>query len=169
MGNDTIKINIDWFNDFLISIWVLINPRYWLMNNSYSKSWDKELIKLMDEHTFINQTEHTAQLGDKIIWIENHPYASFTDYSNSDLTRDYRPSRKTIYKAMQKLKKDRLIMTSGVNPCGEIPLQAMGGESMSYLSTARITMDRGVFNAKLTDVKTIYDNGIPSHWDEIND
>lgn len=176
MGKETININFEWFKDLLISLWVLINPNYWLMNYSYSKDWDNELNRLMNEHTFINIDEFTAKLGDRIIWITNYPFASFREYIGMYSTK--RPSKKTIYKAMKKLKRDKLIVWEVTNPCMEVPLQGdglpssfsivRGGEGMLMQSSVTINFNTGKTESTLTQVKTIHGNGIPSHWDEID-
>ena len=95
-------------------------PHYWLMNNSYSEKWDRELVVLMEHHNFTQShtvyningktiigyiSKYEAMLGDVEIWVNNHPYASFikgsvTNHGNG------RPSRQTIYLAHKKLRKD---------------------------------------------------------------
>jgi hypothetical protein len=100
MKNSTIKIDLNWVKDFVIRLKIFFNPSYWIMNHPYSAEWDKELNDLMGEHDFKKHSDYYSFLGDKKIWVQNHPYASFT--------RDYqRPSRITIYKANEKLKSDR--------------------------------------------------------------
>ena len=86
MKKETIKINFSWFNDLIIQIWVAINPRYWIMDEWYSSKWDKELNDLMERYDFKiephSYTHLVVKLGNKEIWVGNHPYASFTDYSS---------------------------------------------------------------------------------------
>lgn len=175
MKKDTIKIDFTSIktiiNDILIQIWVIINPRYWIMNNSYSAEWNKELKFLMKNHVFVindYDTKCTAKLGSREIWIANHPYASFTRYSRYSFFggESGRPSRLTIYKAKQKLERDVNILQPievsdqvMTNPCGEIMLG--GGESMLYEST---------FTTKISGQTTSHvgelSNGIPKNWDE---
>lgn len=94
---------------------VLFNPVCWLQNNSYSAEWDFELKQLLCEHKFVKTSSCTAMLGDVHIWIENHPYSSFHPYSNSllhkqpdgfDFDDEIRPSRMTIFYAMDRLQDD---------------------------------------------------------------
>ena len=174
MGKETITINFEWFEDLLISLWVLINPKYWIMNYPYSEEWDIELNRLMDEHTFIIVDRFTAKLGDRLIWITNYPYASFRDYTMRTSTYG-RSSRKTIFRAMKKLNRDKLIEREiTTNPPMEIPLQGedplyvRGGEGMLMQSSVTINFTTGETESTLTEVKTIHGNGIPSHWDEID-
>ena len=89
---------------FIKNIQFVFRPTYWLMNYSYSKEWDKELNTLMDEHFFTNFQTYTTKLGDRKIWVENHPYASFTKVT---LGPTVRPSRLTIVRAKRHLKFSR--------------------------------------------------------------
>lgn len=79
-------------------------PKYWIMNESFSKEWDNTLNKLLSKYNFTERTEHTAYLGQNKIWIANHPHASMTPYQL--LSCEFRPSRYTVYKAYEKLNKD---------------------------------------------------------------
>lgn len=102
MSDDKIIINLDFINDLIIWLKILLNPSYWLMNNPYDREWDRTFNKLMEEYNFTDITNHTAKLGDTIVWVANHPYASFTKF----LRQSGRPSRITIYKARKKLLSD---------------------------------------------------------------
>ena len=88
---------------FIKNIQFVFRPTYWLMNYSYSKEWDKELNTLMDEHFFTDFQNCTAKLGDTKIWVENHPYASFTKFTLEN-GYHYRPSRLTLLRAKRHLK-----------------------------------------------------------------
>ena len=82
---------------------VLLTPGCWLQNYPYSKEWDKILTDLMKYYSFkLDFDCHTAVLGDRTIWISNHPYASFTSYYGLRV----RPSRRTIFKAREALLRD---------------------------------------------------------------
>lgn len=101
-GTITINFKINSkLKNLLIKIWVTINPMYWNMIYAYSNSWDYELNNLMDNYDFTDIDEYTAKLNGVEIWIANHPYASFRPYPER-----IRPSKYTIYKGMEKLKKD---------------------------------------------------------------
>jgi hypothetical protein len=76
---------------------------------------------------------------------------------------------------MKKLNRDKLIEREiTTNPPMEIPLQGedplyvRGGEGMLMQSSVTINFTTGETESTLTEVKTIHGNGIPSHWDEIN-
>jgi hypothetical protein len=56
----------------------------------------------MESEKFVSQNNYTARLGDRIVWIENHPYASFTPVGYPQA----RPSRATILRAHDKLMED---------------------------------------------------------------
>lgn len=87
--------------DFLISI----TPFYWFQNNPYNKEWDQILNQLLDEEQFVRLDNYTAKLGKIVVWVENHPYASFSPWFPSLL--DIRPSRRTIAKAYRLLPKPK--------------------------------------------------------------
>jgi hypothetical protein len=180
MKKETIKINFSWFNDLIIQIWVAINPRYWIMDEWYSSKWDKELNDLMERYDFEAYTHLVVKLGDKEIWVGNHPYASFTDYS-SFRNISGRPSKLTIYKAKQKLERDlkkpqpieenNQVMT---NPCGEISLGDYSGSTITHISnnvddyveiTSPMLLDfemMGNIKPEVGDLK----NGIPNNWED---
>ena len=79
----------------------------------------EELRQLMKQHDFKQLTENYGQikhicryqvkLGDRKIWVENHPYASFCDKTLTEFpyTKRRRPSRQTIYLAKKKLEEDK--------------------------------------------------------------
>ena len=117
MKKETIKIDLSWIKDIFIQIWVFINPNYWIMNENYSKTWDDELKSLMNEHSFTEIGEYQAKLGNTTIWISNHPYASFTNYTFGRNISG-RASRLTIYKAKQKLDKDKIASSQNPNKIG---------------------------------------------------
>lgn len=83
---------------------VLLTPSCWIQNDPYSSLWDKKLNQLMRENKFIRDNDYHSKIGGCTVWIENHPYASFT----CDLLPEGRPSRRTILKAMDRLQQDYL-------------------------------------------------------------
>ena len=97
-----------------INIKFLFMPSYWLLNYSYSKSWDVKLNKLLNKHKFTNINDYTAELDNTIIWITNHPYASFKQFTKNSYCNN-RPSRQTIYKAKQLLEYDKYTFRKGNN------------------------------------------------------
>ncbi len=88
----------------LTNVSMIFRPNYWLMNNRFSKSWDTTLLHLMKRHRFKRNCEHTAWLGNVLIWTSNHPYSSFTPYENYKI--GVRPRRSTIMLAQEKLEAD---------------------------------------------------------------
>jgi hypothetical protein len=81
-------------------------PHYWFMNDDeYSESWDKELNSLLDNNKFVYQSEYTAMLGNSLIWVGNYPYSCFQPYYYYQSAK-FRPSRSTILKAKKKLDKE---------------------------------------------------------------
>ena len=107
----------------LENIKFIFMPDYWIMNNDYCEKWDAEIRRLMKEHDFKEAVDnygrikhickYEAKLGDRKIWVENHPYASFCDRSLATELRELRtrkrvrPSRQTIYLAKKKLEEDK--------------------------------------------------------------
>ena len=103
--------------DFFISLKFLFKPKYWMMNNPYSKEWDQQLNQLMEEHHFTDIGACTAQLGEHLIWISNYPYSTFTPYDTG--MSDFRASRLTITRARKKLIKDMVLEFGRVKPESE--------------------------------------------------
>ena len=95
------------FKRFILNLQFIFKPRYWAMNFKYSSKWDKELNVLLDEHTFDESKDNgrTAFLGGTLIWISNHPYASFLPFFGI-VRGKFRPSRLTIKKAYKKFIKE---------------------------------------------------------------
>jgi hypothetical protein len=145
MIKETIHINFKGILELIIKFTIWMNPSYWFMNDRFNSKWDKLLNELMDTYEFTNIDEHTAMLGDTMVWIANHPYASFTFYGDNTnphrlVLTDKRPSRYTIFKAKRKLDADRKLQDS-------------------YM----------VFDRHKDVVKQpILGNGIPKNWDGIN-
>lgn len=92
---------ISWF----LSLQFIFRPKWWLMNEPYSKEVDEIILQLLEKYEFKNicSTRCTAELGNAIIWIENRPYSCIRLYKTC--LNDFRPSRLTILKALKKLKK----------------------------------------------------------------
>lgn len=102
---------------------IIFNPKFWSMNNRYSKNWNRELNKLMETHNFeylddyiyrykgkIPNRPHYVKLGGVTIWVENYPYASFVRSNVGSILFEgsRRPSRLTIIRANRKMLKDLL-------------------------------------------------------------
>ena len=80
---------------------VLFHPSYWYQIYPYNEYWDAYCKSLLNSgNQFTNITLYRATLNNKSIWIENHPYASFTIGKGQFRVR---PSRYTIYKLHQRL------------------------------------------------------------------
>jgi len=80
------------------------------MNYPFDESWDQEFTKLLSNYRFTDIDYYYATLGERRIWIANYPHASFTlptrKLSPFEDNTQVRPSRWTIYKARQNLKRD---------------------------------------------------------------
>lgn len=93
---------------------VLLTPRCWLQNSKFLKDWDQELLARIKQGYKFKLTDfggYSADIGGEEIWIENHPYASFTTGKNgkgyefgSD-EHNIRPARTTILYARDVLEK----------------------------------------------------------------
>jgi len=80
---------------------VLFTPSCWFQGNMYSAEWDRQLKELLKTYRFTEIGEHTAKLGSCVVWIANHPYASFSPYN-----MDARPKRSTVLLAHERLVRD---------------------------------------------------------------
>lgn len=81
---------------------VLLTPSCWIQNKPYSAKWNALLNKLLMEEEFTDVTEFYARIGGIQVWINNHPYASFSPY-HGNFELNIRPRRSTILKAYDKL------------------------------------------------------------------
>jgi len=86
---------------------VILTIGCWVTVRDYSKAWDTELNDLMKTNRFMEIDAYTATLGGHLIWLENHPYASFHKYSH-DFTARLQPipKRITMLRAMDNVKED---------------------------------------------------------------
>jgi len=129
----TKKSFIEKVKDFLFA---MSHPKYWTMVNPYDEEWDLLLNGLMKKSDFKVVNGYTATIGERIIWLRNHPYGSFTPYDShindsfKAMPELIRPSRRTIHKAMKKL----------VNDC--IYNTGTDSDLLKYLLTCR-DMQRG--------------------------
>ena len=88
-------------------LWVFIHPRFWLMNYPYEEKWEKFVQEAVLDGHFTDITEYTAKLNGVQVWINNYPYAAFTNYPSAQ----FRPARKTIYELRKKLVRDIIAET----------------------------------------------------------
>ena len=99
---------------FLLTLYFIINPRWWIMNDSYSPIWDKKINDLLDKYKFEpdGHKNITAKLGDLTIWLGNYPYAYGTLYNINNISYTFtissgpRPSRYTIWRMKRRHKLD---------------------------------------------------------------
>lgn len=91
----------------LDTLTIIINPLHWISNDSYDSQWNEDLNYLLANNNFTDIGECTAKLGNNLIWIANHPYASFQSYGYNISKESGRPSKLTIIRAKRKLDKDR--------------------------------------------------------------
>ena len=103
------------FTRFFLNLQFIFKPSYWLIQNDYSADWDRILNNLLDNHRFTEIDRFTAKLGNRTVWMANHPYASFTPYRSIQEILDgkpklpeVRPSRLTIQRAYRQFTEDRL-------------------------------------------------------------
>ena len=91
------------------NLWVVVHPRYWVMNTSYDKEWDIKVnqyidkgFDLVDSHYDVfpnkekfNNNTYVIRVYDSCIWIQNYPYAYCVPVVDS-VSYNIRPSRQTI-------------------------------------------------------------------------
>jgi len=89
---------------------ILFDTNYWLMNNRYSEDWDNELTKALESGRYFTEIDsYTANFAGRCIWIENHPYASFTPHDGYYCRFKVRPSRVTVMKLRERLEQSILL------------------------------------------------------------
>lgn len=94
------------FKEIVGGIRVLFTPSCWIQNSRYSAPWEARLASAMETERFNKCDGYRAQLGSLSVWIENHPYASFTPGSRTLL--QVRPRRITILRLMDKLDQETI-------------------------------------------------------------
>lgn len=94
-----------------------LKPTYWQRISATDRMWDKKLNELMDKYSFEYLSEYEAKLGDQYVWVQNHPYASFTPTEGVKdegiryfhrILREKSPSRRTVIRAYDKYKEEVL-------------------------------------------------------------
>ena len=102
-------------NKFILTLYFILNPKWWTMNYNYSKQWDIVINQLLDTHKLQIIDQYRAKLGNIEIWISNYPYAScvlspLSEYKRGEfyIYRKVRPSRYTIYRLHKRLKIDSM-------------------------------------------------------------
>ena len=93
-------------NAIVSFFYFLFHPRWWMMNNAYTKLWDEELNQLLKTDKFTAFDGYTAKIGGKEIWVANYPHGCFNPINRHRM--DIRPSRRTIRAAYEKLQHDVL-------------------------------------------------------------
>lgn len=79
----------------------ILNPIWWRLNDRYSKRWDIELNRLIDQDNGVidymsdNVLFFNIKFGDIKVWVNNYPYAYGTPIAKG-IPSKIRPSRKTI-------------------------------------------------------------------------
>lgn len=87
--------------DILGLLRVLCTPNCWIQDYELNLEHDKWLVKSLGTSHFEEGSTHTVMLNGNVLWVANHPYASFTNIG-------MRAKRITILRAMDKLNKDKL-------------------------------------------------------------
>ena len=93
-------------------LFLIFHPSYWAMNYKYNEAWNNELIQAMKTNNFILLSAFVAELGSCRVWIGNHPFSSFTKYTNHTERIKGRPNRKTIRKAYKKMCDDDFVYSN---------------------------------------------------------
>lgn len=108
--------------ELIKSYLIYFNPKYWITSKHYDKELDCWLKNAIKHYNFEYVDEYFVKIDGKYLWIANYPYSVFyygglvereigklklqyatykTEFSKSGI-----PSRRTIYIAAKKLKKD---------------------------------------------------------------
>jgi hypothetical protein len=88
--------------NFIENFLLCFHPKYWIMNKSYNKAWDKELEDALSKYKFEHVYYYASNeigmcevmLGPHKLWVANHPYGSFID-----INKNVRASRRVVRKA----------------------------------------------------------------------
>ena len=89
----------------ILKIRVLFMPSCWIQPYPYSETYDQWLKKVLKTHKFKVENQYEATIDGETVWIENHPYASFT--KPHGFVNRVRPARSTILLAWDKLQKEQ--------------------------------------------------------------
>jgi hypothetical protein len=98
-------------------------PSYWVRINRTDPDWDLELWELLENQPITFVGRYNALVGDKIVWIENHPYASGSLINQSTSFGEH-CGRATSMLLNEKLKQGR-IMSALIYP-GETHINVNG-------------------------------------------
>jgi hypothetical protein len=76
-----------------LKLWVRsLHPRYWNVNYSVDKHWDKRLRSLINANACVERLRRcVGKIGGFEVWIGNYPYAFGSPYESDCL-----PRRRTI-------------------------------------------------------------------------
>lgn len=90
---------------FILNLQFIFKPSYWLMNYSYDKRLDEIINRLLDKGEIESIDRYTCNISGVTVWIENYPYAYCHLYNHNGLFRFSRPSRLTIQRLHNAIKK----------------------------------------------------------------
>jgi len=103
-------------NTFLRNLQFIFRPEFWNLAYEYCPVWDKTLNELLDNNRFekikcySGYVDGVYALGDYHIWAENYPYAyarnCFIWKNDKRGVVEYRPSRLTMLRMRERVKKD---------------------------------------------------------------
>ncbi len=87
---------------------VLTTPSCWIQNEPYSPAWDAECRRLlMEKVPLVRKDRYHGTWGPYDVWLENHPYASFTLYNCDAELKHGRPSRSVILRAYSLIRDEK--------------------------------------------------------------
>lgn len=102
-------------NKFILTLYFILNPKWWSMNDNYSKQWDIIINQLLDTHKLKVIDQYRVKLGNIEIWISKHDAYGYvlsplSEYKRGEfyIYRKVRPSRYTIYRLHKRLKIDSM-------------------------------------------------------------
>lgn len=96
------------FKYFLKTLFV---PKSWVRLHKTDKDWDKELWEsIQNLNNFTAVGSHNAIINDKIVWIENYPYASGQLSENGYGSKGPSCSRTTALFLQTQVEKARIIL-----------------------------------------------------------
>jgi len=96
-----------WWTEIKYFLKVIFTPDCWIRDNGTDIKWDKWMWKALEYPIFTELTHNTVKLESTTIWIQNYPYDTY--YSPAATPHDNLPSRRTVLKFHDALKKFKKI------------------------------------------------------------
>ncbi len=88
---------------------VIVSPTYWMRTGKINKQWDKELWDAIECGLLSHVGQYMVVADGSLVWIQNHPYASGTKYSDGPVNDEMMSSRATTMFLFSRLRETRIL------------------------------------------------------------